>query len=215
MAVALGLAGSGCGTSANGEQGKSATQAWADAMAATTGAKDLHVAGSITNRGQTLTLDLNMSRSGDGGGTIGLSGHVLHLVVNSGLVYIRADNSAWHYVSGGNTMSKYAGRWVMTPMSSGSPISNYADFANSSKFLANLKPKGRLSKRPGTLRWEGHTAVVISDSTRAELYVSDTGKPYLLHLTGGTDVSHGSMDFEDYGSAPAPKVPKGAVSFTS
>ncbi len=214
VAVVLSSVGAGCGTSSNGEQGKSPAKIWADALAATSGANDLRVDGTIINPGEALTLHMTMSRSGDGGGTITLNGHVLHLVVASGLVYLKADNAAWHYVIGGNTVPKDAGKWEMVPLSTESPISNLAYFANSSKFLANLKTKGKLTKQAGTVQWDGHKTVVISDSTRAKLYISDTGKPYVLRLIGGTKVSYGSMEFGHYGSAPPPKAPEGAVSFT-
>lgn len=210
--MTLALVAAGCGSSGNGEQDKSASQVWADARAATTSVSDLRVTGTITNEGQTVSLDLVMSRSGNGGGTIGVNGQDVDLVVHSGLVYMRADKKAWEEVSGGDTMDKYAGHWVMSPLS-GSSISNFADFASSTKFLANLKPKGALTKHPGTVVWDGHRTVVIADSTRAEIYISGTGKPYVLHLSGGDSSSSGTMTFSDFGQAPPPPAPKGAKSF--
>jgi hypothetical protein len=216
-AVALGLlaltvtacGGRGVG-GGNGEAAERPGRIWTDAREATARAADVHVRGTVTRSGQALGLDLDMSRTGAGGGTIDVQGSRLELVVTAHDIYVDADVAAWALVGGGPHMARYAGRWVVAPRSDPA-LAALASFASTPEFVGDLVPQGRLSKRPGLVAWHGQEAVLLSDSTRAQIYVAAAGAPYLLYLAGGTARERGAITFSAYGRTRAPAAPARAL----
>src|SRR6185312_3018068 len=72
LLLAATLAGCG-GSSSNGEASKSASAILADARQAALAADSVRVAGTIHDAGQTIGLDLSVTK-GDGGGTMTIQG---------------------------------------------------------------------------------------------------------------------------------------------
>ena len=215
MGMLLGLlagAADGCGGGGrgNGEAAEAPGRVWADARAATAGAAEVHVQGTVTRSGQALGLDLDMSSSGRGGGTIKVQGSRLELVVTAREVYVNAGEAAWSLVGDGRGMASYAGRWVEAPRT-GSALAGVAAFASTPDFVRSLVPAGRLTKEPSLVRWHGQQAIVLLDSHRARIYVAASGPPHLLHLAGGTSAAQGVLSFSGYGRARPPTAPATAL----
>jgi hypothetical protein len=196
------------------EVSKPAAQILADSEKAMLGAKNFHVVGRIDEGGQEISLNLTISRSG-GGGSVGLPGVTMQLVVAGHDVYVKADEASWLKLTGSKpTAELVANRWIEAPASN-ADFSDFAQLANLKSFLGQLTSgtPARLSKSPVTPNWGGHKSIVLTDGQGDKLYVVDGTTPYILHIQGGSSGTSGYMTFTDFGTAPMPAIPVNAISF--
>jgi hypothetical protein len=192
------------------EDTKTASQIFADASAAMEQISSFHVVGSVQSQGTTVTVNLSLGH-GKGGGTIGLPGVTMDMVLGGGFVYIKADKQSWLKLTGSkSTAALVAGRWIKASVTS-SDFGDFAQLADSKQFITGLKSQGALTRLPGTYTWDGHKSVVIEDSTHSELYIADTGTPYMLYLESPSKGKSGSITFADFGDAPIPAVPEKSI----
>ncbi len=200
-------------TSHAGEQNRTATQIVADAKAAMLGAKNFHVRGVINDGGTATSLNLSMSPGG-GGGSVQLPGVTMEIVVAAHKVYIKADEKSWLKLTGSKpTAELVADRWIEASASN-ADFSSFADLTDSKTFMSQLTSGwAEFSKLPATPNWGGHKSIILTDNQGDRLYVVDSATPYMLHLQGQGGGSSGYMTFSDFGTAPMPNIPAGAISF--
>ncbi len=193
------------------EQSKPALQILADSEKAMLGAKDFHVFGSINESGQLTSLNLTISPNG-GGGSVGLPGVTMEIVVAAHNVYVKADEKSWLKLTGSaSTAELVANRWIEAPASN-ADFSDFAQLTNSKSFIGQLTSgQAHLAKLPVTATWGGHKAVILTDGQGGRLYVADRPPTYMLHVQGGTGGGSGYMTFSDFGTAPVPAVPVNAI----
>jgi hypothetical protein len=201
------------GTTSGAEKSKPAAQILADAEKAMVGAKNFHVTGSITQGGQATSLNLSISPSG-GGGSVGLPGVTMEIVVTGHSVYIKADEKSWLKLTGSaSTAELVANRWIEAPASN-ADFSDFAQLTDSKSFIGQVgSGNSKISKLPVIAMWGGHKAIVLTDATGDRLYVVDGPTPYMLHIQGGAEGASGSITFSDFGTAPMPAIPGNAISF--
>jgi hypothetical protein len=197
------------------EHSKPAPQIFADSLAAMNKLKDFHVSGNFKEGGQAFSLNITMSRTG-GGGSIGLKGATLEMVVTPKYLYMKADSASWERLAGGQSgkaiAQLLAGRWMKVPISN-AEFSTFSNFTFSNKFvgkLNSLAPTAGLVKH-GVGKWQGRPAIILTDNKGSDIYIAENGPPYILGVTGHTSTT-GSMTFNDFGHAPLPAVPTSAVS---
>ncbi|HET6809663.1 MAG TPA: hypothetical protein VFH50_01475 [Acidimicrobiales bacterium] len=211
---ALGAGASACGGAAsNGEEAKSATQVLTDAKAAMGRASSFHVSGHFTQQGSAIAIDLNLSPQ-RGGGTVTVSGATLDEVVAGGTIYLKADEKSWQKLTNSASEAQLlAGHWIKAPTSN-PDFTDLASVADEKQLLGGITPEGSLTRRPGTTDWNGQSTVVLADSTGSTIYVAATGAPYIVYArnTSKSQGGQGSVTIDQYGSAPVPAVPTGAIS---
>jgi hypothetical protein len=208
----VGITACGGSGSSNGEAAKSPTQILTDAQAATSAASSVHITGQATSSGKQVTLDV-ADGQGKGGGTVGISGSDLQLVLAQPNLYLKADQAAWQALSSNSgAAAVLANKWIQTTTSS-SDFSDLGNLLDISKLPGQFSPKGTPTKGK-TTTFNGQSAITLIDSSGGgTLYVADKGKPYILGVTGGQD-SPGTLTFGQYNSATIPAAPAGAVSLS-
>ncbi|HTT91000.1 MAG TPA: hypothetical protein VMF65_15705 [Acidimicrobiales bacterium] len=201
------------GAASHPEQSKPAAQIFADSEKAMLGAKNFHVVGSITQGGQDTTLNLTISPSG-GGGSVGLPGVTMEIVVAGHNVYVKADEKSWLKLTGSKaTAELVANRWIEAPASN-ADFADFAQLTDSKSFIDQVgSGKSQVSKFPVTARWGGRKAIILTDTEGDRLYVADGPTPYMLHIQGGSSGASGYMTFTDFGTAPVPTIPVNPINF--
>ena len=205
----------GCGgSSSSGEAAKSARAILADARQAASSAGSVRVAGTIHDAGQTLALDLKITRKG-GGGTMTVQGSKVEIVRSGASVYIRAPAAFYQKVGAGQAAGQLLdGRWLKAPAST-AQFRDLASLTDLNQFVAQaLKPEGKVSKGAETTI-DGQKAIELKDSQGGgSLYVATTGKPYPIEFKG-VGSSSGTLTLSDWGSVTAPKAPADAIDIAS
>src|SRR5689334_15474527 len=116
LLLAATLAGCG-GSGSNGESSKSAAAILADARQAALAADSVRVSGTIHDVGQTIGLDLSITK-GDGGGTMTIRGSKVDVIRAGNTAYIRAGADFYKQVGAGSAAGRLlAGKWLKVPSS--------------------------------------------------------------------------------------------------
>jgi hypothetical protein len=227
-----GSSGGGSSADGNGVASKSPAQIVAAAQAALRSAHSFVAAGTLSQGGQTLKLQIV-----NGGGStlrmqINQSGKTEEIIATSGAGYVRANRQFWS-AQAGALASRLANRWIQLPASASKNLSSgLGQFAPGTlarclgENLGTLSPGGRATVG-------GQQAVVVRQAGNAPgsnpgtLAVATTGPAYPLRLTStgptrsggkvdacndgkGGDVQ-GTLVLRDFDHAPAVITPKHAV----
>jgi len=220
----LGL--SGCGSSSstaassaapspstNGIAALTADQALTKAKDTAKVQKSVHVAGKVTNGGQTMALDLHLQKGAPGYGSITVAGSTVQIVTTTTDVYMKADKAFWTNLGSAAAAEAVGGRWVKAPASNAS-FKGLVDFTNFDVAVAEiLKPTGTLTKgTEGTVN--GQPALPLKDSTGGQLWIATTGDPLPIQIDG--EKAGEMVAFSDWNAAVTVPVPAAAdtVDFT-
>lgn len=198
------------GSSASGEAAKSPAQIVKDAQQATGDATSVHIKGAGTSGGTAVRLDI-VAGHGRGGGTISESGATFQTVLEGKTVYLQADAATWTKVSNASVAGLLAGKWIKTSTDN-QDFRDVAGLLDISQFVSNFsQPSGTLSKGSvSTVNGVSVVSVTDQGPDGGILYVANSGTPYIVAL-GATGSDHGTMYFEQYGTAKFPPVPTGAI----
>lgn len=211
-AVLAAAALSACGgSSGNGVASKSASDIVKAASNATTHAKSVHVAGSITTSGVPLNLDLSLVSGHGGRGQVSKGGLAFRVLDVGQTVYLYGTPSFWQRYANAAAAAKIAGRWVKAPASG--PLASLASLTDMQRLMSSLlgghgKP---LTKGP-TSTLNGQQVVEVSDKTGSGIsyYVATSGPPYLVEIKRqGT--STWKMVFDRYNQAVSLSPPANVV----
>ncbi|HYM56111.1 MAG TPA: hypothetical protein VES97_12170 [Solirubrobacteraceae bacterium] len=172
------LGGCGGGSSGNGIASKTPAEIVAAAKSAADGAATVHVAGSITNEGKPLSIDMKLLRGRGGQGRITLQGLAIDLIRVDRIVYINGSAAFYRRVAGPTAAQLLQGKWLKVPASSGD-FSSLASLTDLGKLLdTTLAAHGTLA-RGGTSTVDGQKVVAVNDVSKGgTLYVAATGSPY-------------------------------------
>lgn len=201
------------GQLARAEDSKTPKQIFTDARTATLGAKSLHYAGHVVSGGDTVSLDLTITPARSGG-SITEQGATIQLVGTKTTIYLKASQASWTKLTGSAADGQlFANRWIKAPVTN-TDFNSFSQLTNLRSLFGSL-PSGKITKG-GTSKINGQSAVVLNSTKGGNLYVADSGKPYILRLSEpkGQSDSSGEFDFDHYGSATAPSIPSGALDFT-
>jgi hypothetical protein len=208
LAVAAVLAGCG-GSKSNGEAAKPAAEVLTDAKTAAAGAKGVHVAGSITDAGQALTLDLDLARGRGGKGKMSESSLAFEIIRVGDKAYIRGSDAFLRKFAGSAGAQLLHGKWLEGSATKGdlaalAPLTDIVKLLNGA-----LAAHGKL-RNAGEQQYKGQKVVAIKDSARhGTLYVAATGKPYPVAIVGGAD--QGTVTFDSWDESVSISAPKGAI----
>ena len=197
-AVAVSLAAgviSGCGSSSssssspgasgaadNGVAAKPPEAIVAAASSATTGARAVHIAGSVVSGGTPITLDMHLASGSGGRGQLSENGLSFQLINIGKTVYINASPAFWKHFGGTAAAQLLQGKWLKAPATDPSfgSLTSLTDFHQF--FRGALSSHGKLTKG-ATTTLNGHKVVALNDTSQGgTLYVATTGPAYPVEI---------------------------------
>lgn len=199
-AVAAGALGAAA-VPAGAAGGPNARHLMAAAVAAARHARSATISGTLHQGGDTVSLHLVATRSGNGAGTVSLDGQTLHIVVVNKVSYLRAGSKFWAtYTGGGSTgvAGLLANRWIKSPYSKTSGLS-FTQFTSPAALFSSstLTSPGVTLTLAGRATFGGHPVYVVQGTEhhakgKGTVLVAASGTPYPLELKapngGGTMV---------------------------
>lgn len=205
VAAGISIAGFGTASAATAGDplsGLSADQIASQAIGNLKTASTVHVTGNVTSSGQTYDLNLALVRARGCAGTMSQVGTgSFKLVVIGTEVWIKPDQQFWKKVGGANasTLKVLSGKYLNVKATS--EFGSLRAFCSPSELAGNFggNPTGLVKGSTSTI--SGQSALQIKkNGSPGSIYVSETAKPLLLRLSGG---SQGTLDFSDYNSSVA------------
>jgi hypothetical protein len=202
----------GCGgssSSSNGEATKSAAAVFSDVQHAALAATSVHVAGTITDAGSPLSLDLVLAQV-KGKGTMSSSGLSFQIIRIGNAAYIKGSDAFLRQFAGAAAAQLFHDKWLKGSVTSGSlralvPLTDITKL-----FKGAFGNHGKLVNE-GEADFQGQKAVVIKDSKDGSLlYVAASGTPYPLGAKE-SGASKGTITFDHWNDSVSISAPKGAV----
>ena len=173
--------------------GLSAAKVLAETVADAKVASSLTMKGTITQSGQSLTVNLAIKPGHGCTGTIGMgSKGNLKLIVIGKTAYLNPDDTFWKANSGANAATVIAlvgGRYLKAPTSD-SNMTAFADLCDVSQILAPDSSSGPVTR--GAVTTLAGTRVLPLKDSESVAYVTDTSKPELVQLSAPKGAKNGS-----------------------
>ena len=207
--IAVLTAGCGGSSSSNGEVKKSAAAVFSDAQHAALAASSVHVAGALSDAGNSLSLDLVLTQ-GKGKGTLAESGLSFQIIRIGSVVYIKGTDAFLKQFAGAAAAQLFHDKWLKGSIVSGR-LASLAPLTDITKlFSGAFGSHGKLTNE-GETDFQGQKVVAIKDTGDGSiLYVAATGTPYPLGAKeGGTSKS--TITFDHWNDSVAISAPKGAI----
>jgi hypothetical protein len=209
--------------SSNGITSMQPNQILTTALNAMRAATSVTISGGIRQGGQTLVLNVTVSTSGMGRGTVSINGQVVNVASTGTTVYLKASSAFWR--SNGvpaSALNQLSGRWISLSLSDpgASSISsalNIGNFINqlpkSSDVGTSLVKvaKGFLNGQP-VVRLKATNPQKLNDN--GVIYVATTGTPYVVRIAGSSGSSLGVINFSHYNQPVNIRPPSGAISIS-
>ena len=195
----------------NGEASKPATRVLADARAAATGARSVHVSGSIVSNGTPITLDLDMARGKGAKGSMSTSGLRFDLVRIGDTAYIRGSDEFYKHFAGAGIAQLIHDKWIKASIVQGRfrPLEPLTSIG---LLFAQVGANHGKLVNDGKTTYKGRQVVVIRDtSDSSKLYVAATGKPYPVAIAGGKKNQSGTIAFGDWNEPVSLSAPNDAI----
>lgn len=195
-----------------GQEPDAIAQAAKDAMA---GLQSVRVAGSITNDGQEMSIDLALSNEGDCSGSFTIDGGTVSLVGTGGQVWFQGDDAFWQSSSGeqaSTIIDLIDGRWVVVAPTDDS----FDQFCHLDSLLEEMVESNDEDtyEKGDVTDIDGSEAIGIVNTTQdggpSTGYVQVEGDHYLLQIVREegeepSDVSFSAFDEPVVAKAPAPE----------
>jgi hypothetical protein len=203
--TAAGIGAAACGTTSSSTPstplaGLSADQIATKAIANLKAATTVRVSGDVSGSGQTYGLDLTLVRAQGCTGTMSQQGTGSFTLVAIGkAVWIKPDRQFWKRVGGSDpaVLKLLLGKYMKVKATS--QLGSLSAFCGPSQLAGTFghnTPAGLTEGKTSTIA--GQQTLQIKDTgDSATLYVSDTAKPLIVEIAGG---SQGTLTFSDYNS---------------
>jgi hypothetical protein len=173
-----------------------ASKAFADLRMATA----VHVAGSVTDSGQPIGLNLTLVHGKGCDGTMSTQSRGSFLLIMIGTaVWLKPDEKFWKSVGGSDpaVLKVLAGKYMKTSAKGG--LGGLGQLCDPNKLLGPFKNVTGLVKRKNATI-SGQPALQITDGANSGfVYVSVSARPQFLRLTS-TGSSSAQLDFTAYGT---------------
>lgn len=217
MIVTLALLSTGCGSkhgaASNGESAKTAAQIIADVEAATKSATAVHIAGSGSNGGTTLMINLHLVAGKGGEGFVSLGGIGFDIVRIGAKAYFKGGPAFLKHYGGTVAAQLFKGKWFVAPADSGD-FASFTPLTDLDKLTAEILSSHGALKKGAETTIDGQPAIAIVDTAKGgTIYVATTGKPYPLELTAASG-SAGTITFTGWDQPSALVAPKGAIDYS-
>ena len=195
-----GPAGTGAGSKANPLATLSADQIASKAFADLRAATAVHVAGSVTDSGQPIGLNLTLvhGKGCDGSMSMQNKGSFLLIMIGTA-VWLLPDVKFWKANGGGApaVLKILAGKYLKTSAKGG--LAQLGQLCDPSKLLGPfMNMTGLVKGKNATI--SGQPALRLTDGANSgSVYVSVSARPRLLRITS-TGSSSAQLDFTGYGT---------------
>jgi hypothetical protein len=198
-AAAIAACGSS-GSSGNGVSSKSASAIVTASTNALESAKSVHVSGSGSQSGQSISIDLTVVSGKGAQGSLTLQGSKVGLIAVGKYYYLKADKAFWQAHGGAAEAQLLADKWLKLP-ASGSSFASFSEFTDLHQIASQLaQAKGTVTKGSSTTI-NGQKAIAVKDPKKGGvLYVATTGKPYPLKVTSTSGTMLG-LSFDHYNAS--------------
>jgi hypothetical protein len=158
----------------------------------------MHVTGTQTQQGQSITLDLALNKDDTTDGSIALGSAKLPVKAVGGVVYVQMTPSFIQFMAtqqkvSASALASLTDKWITSQSASGKSLTDgFSAFMTYSKIATNFA--GNSSNDPataaGTKTLNGQTAAYYTTKQGSKLYFAATGPAYLLREedsgSGGT-----------------------------
>jgi hypothetical protein len=205
-----GCSSSSSSSSGNGVSSKSPTEILAASKAAADSAGSVHVAGTLTNNGTRITLNLSLASGQGGRGQISQNGLSFKLIVVGDTIYIKGSPAFYSHFGGTAATRLFQGKWLKAP-ASGGELGSLAALTNFGQLIdQSLTSQGTLAKG-ATTTVAGAPAIELRDTSHdGSLFVASTGKPYPIEIVKhGSETGH--ITFTDWHQPVSLSAPSGAI----
>lgn len=195
----------------------------ADAKAAMSGLKTVHLGGSGVDDGDTVTFDLSLSTAGDCSGTLGLPDGALTLLVIGGESWFKGDKAFWTSSAGGDAagvMDMVGNKWVVGGKDLGdmSELCDWDQFSGDFLGMLEVNALQNLTIKATEDEIDGQPVVKLEDrsSDLGAIYVSAEEPHHVVKVTNGgkekSDLTFSAFD-EPLDLKPPP--PKRQIDFNN
>lgn len=206
----------GCGDSAAQKYAKTAPATIdKDARAAVGALKSVHIAGTITDSGSTVSIDLHLDNQGNCTGSITNAGQKIQLIgVTGGHIYVKAAASFWQSAAGvpAATAAVYGTKWV-----TGQSLASFGSICNLNQFAKNINASTIAADKPkvvGTGTVNGTDVVKLEvidkDKSKSILSVAVNNPHNVIQVAG--EKSKGAVTFSEFNVPVKSTAPSGSVS---
>jgi len=225
--VALSAGVAGCGSSSGGTPGTSSTKTgggsdtkapsakelYARARTTALGAKSAHVKGTVTDSGQTISIDLAGAVDGSNqemAVDLGAAGTMTILTVAK-KTYMKGDTTFWTQSAGAAAATMFKGKWVLASATQAASLgdTNLKSLLSGMFADESISTLDSLTTGVDTGSVGGVDAYLLSDKLDKgnEIAVSADGKAHLLRLRS-TGSSKGELVFTEWDSVKTFAAPK-------
>lgn len=194
----------------NGVSALSAEQILARAKSALGAADAVHVAGSGSDEGTAVKLDMRYGADG-AVGTFFVNGQRLDLLRVADDVYVKGSTSFWTTFADASVGKLLGGKYVKTTTTD-ARFKDLADFTDLTAAADGfLEPDGAISKGATTMI-AGQPAIglVSKGATGGTLYIATTGRPYPLAIEDDAKSTGQELTFTEYGKPVTVTAPPAA-----
>lgn len=209
------VAASGGSTTAAAPTATSSAVTVAGIKSAIQGASAVHIKGTVTSSGSTVTLDLQLNKNGSASGTLGEGGADIPIVLANKVVYVQFTGDVMK--ANGVQPASAAGKlllnkWVpsTSQVLSGSdivsgvqPLLDYDTFT--SGMISQIPSGDPKVGKTDTINGTPVQLLTFSDGSTAD--VATTSPHYLMRLTPGPKDGSGSLDFTNWNQPVAVAAP--------
>jgi hypothetical protein len=201
---------SACSSSGGAGNGALPPKQLADkALGALRSASAFHVFGSMTDKGETMKIDLHLGSNGSKG-TLTVKGQTVELLSVGGTAYFRAPDSFYEQMVPANQRATVIrvlhGKWVKVSASS-SEFSDFAGLASKDSFVKGIADNGKSDKltKGSDKTVDGVSTVGVVDAKeKTTVYIKKHGTPYPIEVDEG---SKGSLHFDDFNKSVSASAP--------
>jgi hypothetical protein len=166
--------------------------------AAAKGATAVHMKGTVTTNGQTVTVDVQLNKNDTSEGTLMLGTALLPVKSTGGVYYLEFTPSFIQYMSkqeGSNpaAAAMLSGKWVSSNSAMGKSLaSSFSQFMSYSSMIQQVTDNsdGDTVTAAGTGTLNGQSVAVYNSAKGSKLYFAASGPAYFLEqIIGGSDGS--------------------------
>lgn len=205
---------SGGAVTNNGVASQPPTAILQAANAAITASRSVDVSGVVRNRGQVITLHLDLVPGTGGEGSMSVERMGFRIIVMGRNVYFKAGPAFWRHFGGGAAAALLKGRWLEAPAGSDG-FRGFDELATAHTFFQKLLiTGGKTFVKTATTTVDGVQVVGLHDTTHGgTLYVATEGKPYPIEITKpGSDGGH--IRFSGFNKHVTITAPAGAINLS-
>ncbi len=136
------------------------------------------------------------------------------IIITGSSVYAKANTSTWEseYKLSSTAAAELSERWFVTyrsdPELGSASLSTLNPKVDERPLFEDLE-KGAADLKVQPSRFDGRLAIKLWDASGA-IYISSTGKPYILRVVAELPTNHGFLDFSAYDSSTKFAVPSTA-----